>query len=364
MPVGLQVKIGADVTGLTGALQAAAGGAGSFGEAIKLSIAQMHPAAAAGVAVADALIGMTEAAAADRAEQEKLNTLYENATGVTGDYTTAIDAAIKAGAEKAFSDSEVREGLSGLITATGDADEANKLLAKAMDISRAAGVPLAQASDAVSKAYAGNDAALRKLFPGMTKQASAADTLTEATKLSQGAADDYSKSAEGMGKRGSDAFSELGETIGSAFLPILDEVMPLMGPIVDILGELIGAVLPLLGPAVRIVVAALRIFLNVLRLIIDGIKGVIGFIQDMVNRVRDAANFIGSVDLNPFSAGGGGGGGTPEMAGYSRSGRSSGNAGGGGVVINITGDPISIERAVLESLRRYTRRTGQEIAGI
>ena len=171
MAVGLQIKVGADVTGLTGAFQAAAGGAGSLVDTMKATVSSMHPAAAAGVMVADALIDMTKAAAADRDEQEKLNLLYQNATGVTTDYNAAIDTAIAAGAEKAFSDSEVRAGLEGLITTTGNADEANALLAQSMDIARAAGVPLEQAADAVAKAHQGQDAALRKLFPGMEKQA-------------------------------------------------------------------------------------------------------------------------------------------------------------------------------------------------
>jgi phage-related protein len=355
MAVGLQIKVGADVTGLMGAFQAAAGGAGSLTESLKLTVASMSPVGAAGVAVADALIGMTEAAAADRAEQEKLLTTYANATGSTQDYTAAIDAAIAAGAEKAFSDSEVRAGLEGLITATGDAGKANDLMAQSMDIARAAGVPLEQATDAVSKAYQGNDKALKALFPGMEKQATAADTITEATKLSKGAADDYATSAEGMSKKGSDAFGELGEKIGSAFLPILDEIMPLMGPIVEIIGELITAVLPLLGPAIDIVVAALRIFLDVLRTLIGLIKDVMGFVGDLVSKFQGAADIIAGIDLNPFALPGGGGE-APAGRGRGRGARGAGG-GGGGNTINLnmqSADPEQVVRA----LRRWAHANG------
>ena len=163
----------------------------------------LGPAALAGAAVGAAVViaDLTKAAAEDRAEQEKLMTAYQNVGIGIEEATAATELAIDAGAEKAFSDSEVREGLTSLITATGDADEANRLLAQAQDIARAAGVPLSQAADAVAKATAGQDAALRKLFPGMAKQESAADTLTEATKLSAGAADDYATSAEGMARK-------------------------------------------------------------------------------------------------------------------------------------------------------------------
>ncbi|RPJ28267.1 MAG: hypothetical protein EHM33_05130 [Chloroflexi bacterium] len=360
MPVGLQVKIGADVTGLMGAFQAAAGGAGSLGESLKLTVAQMHPAAAAGIAVADALVGMTKAAATDRDEQEKLNQIYKNATGVTSDYNAAIDAAIEAGASKAFSDSEVREGLQSLITATKNADQANTLLTDAMNLARFAGVDLETASKALAKAHQGETGALGKLVPGLDKSKSAMDQVAEANKLAAGAADTYAKSAEGMGKQSSDAFGELSETIGEVFLPIMDEILPMLLPIVKMLGQLIKAVLPLLKPAIQIVVGALKIFIGVLEALIDVISRVMGFIGDMVRRVQDAVNFIGSVDLNPFSAGGG-----ESAEGMSRSGGSSrSGGGGGGITINITGDPIAIERSVLTALRTHSRRTGIPIAGI
>jgi hypothetical protein len=195
----------------------------------------------------------------------------------------------------------------------------------------------------------------------MEKQATAADTITEATKLSTGAADDYAKSAEGMGKKGQDAFGELGEKIGSAFLPILDEIMPLMEPIVEILTTLIEAVLPLLGPAVDIVVGALKIFIEVLKTLIGLIKDVMGFIGDLVKKAQDAVNFVGSIDLNPFSLPGGEGGGTAPAA----SGRSTRSGGGGGapkgnVTVNVYGgDPHAITRAVARGYRGWVGISGR-----
>ena len=365
MAVGLQVKIGADVTGLTGALQAAAGGAGSFGEAIKLTVAQMHPAAGAAIAVGDALIGMTQAAAADRDEHNKLLQVYKTAAGAAGDYTGEIDAAVEAGANLAFSDSEVRAGLEHLIVSYGNADDANQALAQAMDLARYAGVDLDTASKALAKAHQGQTGALAKLIPGLDTSKTKTDQIAQATKLAAGSADTYAKSSKGMGETSSIAFSELSETIGSAFLPIMDEILPMLVPIVKILGQLIKAVLPLLKPVIMIIVGALKIFIQVLEALINAISRVMGFIQDMVNRVRDAANFIGSVDLNPFAVGGGGGEGSPQMAGFSRSGRSGGTFGGaGGITININGDPMTIERSVINALRSYGRRTGTVIQGV
>ena len=359
MAVGLQIKVGADVTGLMGAFQAAAGGAGNLTESLKATVASMSPVGAAGVAVADALIDMTTAAAEDRAEQEKLLAVYNTATGVMGDYNGEIDAAIKKGAEKAFSDSEVRAGLESLIVATGSADDANEELATAMDLARFAGVPLEKAADALAKAHQGQTGALAKLVPGLDTTAKKTDIIAQATELARGQADLYAESSEGMGKRSSDAFSEISETIGSAFLPIMDEVVPALIPIIEELGTLIKELLPLLKPVIDAIVVALRIFIGVLRTLIGIIQDVVRFIGDMVQKVQDAANFIGSVDLNPFSLPGGGGGAYPAPTGRGRSGRSGGAAGGGGVTLNVYGgDPWRIEAAVRKGYRGWTQSAG------
>ena len=84
----------------------------------------------------------------------------------------------------------------------------------------------ATAADAVAKAHAGQDGALRKLMPGLEKGATAADTLAAATAGAAGQADKYADSAQGLQERGADAFSEVGETIGSVFLPVIKELLP------------------------------------------------------------------------------------------------------------------------------------------
>jgi hypothetical protein len=353
--VGINVAITGDATGLKGAVDDAKTGVGGLGGA--MNALPMVAVAAGAVAVGAAIMDMTQAAAEDRAEQEKLNQVYVAAGAATGDYTAAIQGAIDAGAEKAFSDSEVRAGLQSLIVATGDAAKANELLGPAMDIARLSGVDLETASKALAKAHDGNDAALRKLIPGLEKGATAADTIAEATKLASGQADLYAKSSEGMGKQSSDAFAEIGETIGAAFLPVMDAIVPALIPILKLLGELIKELLPLLTPVINIIVGALKIFIGVLTTLIGVIKDVLSWIGDMVKKVQDAANFIGSIDLNPFAASAGGAAFAVEAMG--RSGRSGGSArsGGGGTTVNVqmmSADPEQVVRAI----RRWSRNNG------
>lgn len=359
----LTVEITGDSTGLKSALGEAEGATKGFGASIGGSaLAVAGLAAGAGVAVA-AIAGLTQAAAEDRDEQNKLLAVYEGAGAAVGDYTAQIDAAIEAGAEKAFSDSEVRAGLESLIVATGDAAQANAMLGPAMDIARFAGVSLEDATKALAKAHNGQDAALRKLIPGLEKGKTATDTIAAATEIAAGQADVYAASSEGMGKKGSDAFAEIGETLGSAFLPVMDAVVPALIPVLELLGELIKEMLPLLKPVIMVIVGALKIFIDVLMTVLRIVKDVVDWIGNLADTIRNAipdlsgiGDLIGSIDLNPFAAGGVGGAPVPSARGVST--RAAGGA-GTSLTINVYGgDPARLERAVRDGWRRWTGNEG------
>jgi len=351
--IGIQVGITGDVSGLKGSLDEAKTGLDGFGGA--LNALPLAAVAGGALAVGTAIVGMTKAAEEDEAAQAKLNAVYDAAGAATGAYNEAIDRAIDLGAEKAFGDDAIRAALEPLVIATGDAEEANKLLGPALDIARLAGVDAEVAASALAKAHQGNDAALRKLIPGLEKGTTATDTIAKATELASGQADLYAESAQGMAEKGQNAFEELGEEVGGAFLPVMKALLPLIDPIVDLLSELVTAVLPLLGPAVDIIVIAIKALVIVLKAVVDGIKQVLDWIGDMVDKFRDAANFIGSVDLNPFSLPGGGE--APAGRGRGRGARAGDGGGGGGNTINVnvqSADPTEVMRAI----RRWSRNNG------
>jgi hypothetical protein len=355
--ISLLVEIIGDASKLSSSLDDATAKSGGFASSIGGMGASLLPVAGAALAVGGAIVAMTKAAEEDRAEQEKLMTTYQNLGISLEEATAATDAAIAAGAEKAFSDSEIRAGLNSLITATGDAAAANAALGPTLDIARAAGVSAEVAADAYSKALAGNDAALRKLFPGMEKQATAADTITEATKLSAGAADDYATSAEGMSAKGANAFGELGEEVGSAFLPIMDALVPAIGPFVELLGELLKLILPPLKVAINLVVGALKIMLSIVKQIVDWISQLIGWLNDAaaaIGRFLDSINPLKGFELPslPFLA-------STSAAGMAMgpSGRSGSSGTAGATTVNVhvaTADPEQVVRAI----RRWARSNG------
>jgi hypothetical protein len=290
----LTVQIVGDTSGLDSALGKATGGINVFGQ--QLSVGGIAKVAAfagvAGIAVS-AIAEMTAAAAADRDEANKLALAIRNATGSTEDYTAATEAAITAGQQRAFTDSETRDALGTLVTATKDVDAATALLATTQDIARAANVDLATAADAVAKAQQGNGRALSALMPGLTASKDATDILAAAQTQAAGAADAFAASSEGQALRTSDAFGELTETLGSAFLPILDALLPALVPLINKLAELIEAVLPVLTPMIHGLVQVLGTLVDSWVALADFITGTVlpalapvqGMLTNLLDRV-------------------------------------------------------------------------------
>jgi phage-related protein len=379
----LVVSITGDTKGLDAAVGSAGGTINAFGKSVDLGgIAKVTAfAGVAGIAVT-AITAMTMAAAADRDEQVKLAATIANATGSTEDYTAATDAAIKAGQAKAFTDSETREALGTLITATKDMDAAQSRLTLVQDIAREANVSLATAADAVAKAHNGNATSLSKMLPGLTSSTDATEVLAAAQTQAAGAADTFAASSEGQMMRTSDSIGELTETIGSAFLPILDALLPALLPIIEALGEMITAVLPILTPMIKAAGLAIQLFGEYIKFAAGLVADLLGAIQDMIKPIQDLLDelakltqfelpdIVGGITdalpggILPFSAG------TPEgpSGATTRSpGSQAASGGGGGVTINIVGDPATVERTVVRALRTYTRRNGAfvgELGGI
>jgi hypothetical protein len=360
MAVGLTVEIRGDTSKLDSALDSSSGKVGGFSAGIgKSALAIGAVAGVVGVA-ATAVVGLTNAAADDAAEQAKLEATIRAAGAATAESTAQVEAAIVAGQERAFTDSETRAGLESLIVATGDVGTATALLTQAQDIARFAGVDLATASDAVAKAHAGQDGALRKLVPGLAKGATAADTIAAASKAAAGQADLYAESAAGMGAKGADAFAEIGETIGGAFLPVLAELLPALLPILKVLGELVTALLPLLIPLVKLLAGALRIVIGVLSIVVGWLVKLVTWIGTAISSVQsflEAANPFSNFRLPELPFGIGNAAGSSSAAG---------RAGGGGaaaapLTVNVYGaiDPEGVARSVARVLNAHAIRTGR-----
>jgi hypothetical protein len=189
------------------------------------------PAAAAlaglGAVAFDAVKGAME----DAAAQEQL---ARNIRGVTN----ASDSAIKKNEDfisslsmaTATADDELRPALAKLVTGTENLEEAQDGLRLAQDIAAGTGKDLATVSDALAKAYAGNDKGLKALDPRMkTLLKDGLDVEGAMSVLADtfgGDAAAAADTAEGRFKRLSIGLAETKESIGAALLPAIQAVLP------------------------------------------------------------------------------------------------------------------------------------------
>ncbi len=172
----------------------------------------------------DAVKGAIE----DQKSQALLANSLRNTTGAT-------DAAIKATEEYiskqqmlvAVSDTELRQSLITLTTATGDLTQAQALQNVALDTAAGTQKDLQTVSLAIAKAYNGNIGALTKLGVSIDKTIvknkdfkGAVDALTKAY---GGAAITAADSLEGQLKKLGLAYDEILETLGYALLPVVQE---------------------------------------------------------------------------------------------------------------------------------------------
>jgi hypothetical protein len=360
----LIVKILGDASGMSTALSGAAGEVKGFGGVSLKTAALVGGVATAAVAAGIAIYGMASAAGADAAEQEHLLTAIQNAGAATATSTKTVEDAITASQDRAFTDTETRKALEALVLATGNVDQATTQLSTAQDIARASGVDLETASNAVAKAIAGQDGPLRKLLPGLQKGAKATDTLANAQKQAAGQADKFANSTVGQQARISDSFSELGETIGAAFLPALEAILPVVIQVIKILGQLIATILP---PLIRLIGFAVSAFLRMA----GALAPVVTWLRKIIDAVQDVIAWLGrihvpKIDL-PFGIGKaapGAVGAGAEVAPFGTGfGRAAGGGVPGGVTINVYGDPAVIQAAVIRALRTYSRRNGLAAVG-
>jgi hypothetical protein len=171
-----------------------------------------------------------QAAIADEAAQKRLETALKNATGATNNQIAAVEKQItKLSLATGVADDDLRPALQKLATATGDVDEAQKLLNLALDISAGTGKDVETVSLALAKAYDGNTGAITRLGVGLSaaevKALGFEGTTDRLQKLFGGAATTQAETFEGRIARVKVAFDEAKESVGAALLPIIEKLI-------------------------------------------------------------------------------------------------------------------------------------------
>ena len=189
------------------------------------------PAAAALAGVALAIGSATKAAVEDAKAQELLAlAITKNTLAGEANVKVAESYIEKTMMSAAVADDVLRPALASLVQSTGDLTYSQDLLNTALDISAATGTDLTTVTDALSKAAVGNTKALGNLVPSVRDNIKAGESLDQIMKELSftvgGAAATAANSAEGQMKRLSLTIAETKESIGAAFLPILEKLLP------------------------------------------------------------------------------------------------------------------------------------------
>jgi hypothetical protein len=191
------------------------------------------PAAAALAGVVTVIAGAVSAAIEDQAAQASLARQIKASTDATDLQIKSVEEYISSlGQSVAVSDDEARPALQALVVATKDVTVAQELLNLAIDISAATGKDLTSVSDALAKAYAGNMRGLQALSPELKLMikdgASLAEVQEVLTENFGGAGVAAANTAAGGMKKLGIAFNETKESIGMAFLPVLQKLLPVV----------------------------------------------------------------------------------------------------------------------------------------
>ena len=368
------------------------------------------PAAAALAGVTAVIGSAVQAAIEDQAAQASLARQIKASTKATDKQIASVEDYIKSlGQSVAVSDDEARPALQALIVATKDVTKAQDLLNVAIDISAGTGKDLATVSDALAKAYAGNMRGLQALSPELKTMIKDGASLEEVLATLEtnfgGAGKAAADTAAGGMKKLGIAFNETKESVGMAFLPIMEKLLPvvqkfsawaeknptLLAAVIAGMGILAVSILAvnaamMLNPAIAItagiialgvaVVAAYKKF-ETFRTIVNGVLNGIGKVVEnfvntwitLINAVISAANLVPGVNIGKIpKVDIGTINGSSTTAPVYDSGQmqapdlSSNDRGMGGqagamsaITVNVQGaDP----NAVVQALQRYVRTSG------
>ena len=220
--------------------------------------------AAAGVLAA-------KAAAEDAKSQTILAGTLENSAHATKQQVAAVEAYIaKTSLAVGIADDEMRPAFARLVRSTKDTVKAQNLMNTALDITAQTGIPLADVTNALGKAYNGNYKGLNKLGLGITaatlKSKDFNKIMASVTKTVDGFAQKEANTAAGKMRRLKVATDELKESFGYMLLPYLEKganIFAKMIPFVErnktTIGKLVIAVAALAASIIAIN-AALKVF--------------------------------------------------------------------------------------------------------
>lgn len=260
------------------------GGLSSVASRVGGALTKAFKAAVVGVGVAigaasAALAKFTKDAIQDEAAQSRLTAVLKARGIATTENLAAVEESIKAGQKLAFTDDEVRDGISVATQFTKDFTKAQKILATAQDLARAKSIPLEKATTLVGRAYKGNTTALGRMGIEIKKGAKGTAALAGINAKFAGSAEAYSKTTTGSIEALTIQLQEAGESIGTALLPIVN--------------ELLGVFIEKGVPIILSVVESIKGFISTNRELIRGVAETVGgIVSNLIPILVTVGEFI------------------------------------------------------------------------
>jgi len=189
-------------------------------------------------------VSAIKGAAADEAATAKLTAALKARKLGTDSVLAAVERQIIAGQKLAFTDDEVRASVEASTRFTKKYSEAQKIQSVAMELARATGMDLADATIQVGKAYQGNGGKLLKSLGINAKVVKGQQALNAILGKTKGSAAAYANTLEGSFNVVSIQAAELKEQFGAAFLPAVTKLFKGLAPYMDRFSGIITAMTP------------------------------------------------------------------------------------------------------------------------
>lgn len=320
------------------------------------------------------LAGFAKMAADDEKSQKQLALSIRASTKATDEQIASVEQFIDT-TQRAVgvADDELRPAYARIIRSTRDLKKAQDLLRLALDVSAATGKPLRAVTEALSKAYDGQNTAIGRLGLGYEKAKLKAmdfdDIQKDLSSRFGGAALDNAQTYEGVMARFAITMDELKETLGYAVLPYLKKLAEYGIQIADAFGkEGVTGAMEELKFILQTLLYDENGQLNAVGQNINQLINALNKISSFFNKAQglvgatpagQAVNLLGGaigVDLTPNL------GSLDPLAGSINPGSLRGLR-GSNAGVNITvqtgiGDPVQIGRTVYNTLNQFERRNG------
>jgi hypothetical protein len=243
-------------------------------------------------------VSAIKGAAADEAATAKLTAALKARKLATDSVLAAVDRQIIAGQKLAFTDDEVRASIEASTRFTKNYSQATKIQNVAMELSRATGIDLADATLQVGKAFQGNGGKLLKTLGINAKTISGQKALNAILAKTKGSAAAYANTLEGSFSVVSIQAAELKEQFGAAFLPAVTRLFKGLAPYMDKFANTIKAYTPQIQKFADLLVTKIleklpKLFEDFKRLVPQGLKSLEGFIDKIGGIGKGADDLLG-----------------------------------------------------------------------